>query len=228
MANQPLAFGALVVGGILFEAGIKGKSVTSVVTGTAGPMPSTPTSTITTPAVNLGTLGFGAGASTAAGVTSVATGDNPRGTSIVPAAVINAFNRARGLIGTPYKYGGGHDAAALTESVAAIKASTGIDCSGFVSNVLGPDGAGILSSVQDTATLPSASDIEPGAGSYITVYDRASGSQAHTILSIMGQFFESGGNTTDNPKGGVVALTAAEAKAELAGGGFVQYHPKGL
>src|SRR5262249_43285236 len=50
----------------------------------------------------------------------------------------------------------------------------------------------------------------------------------HTLIDIMGKWFESGGNSKFNPKGGVAQLTAQQAAGELAGGGFQAYHPAAL
>ena len=76
-----------------------------------------------------------------------------------------------------------------------------------------------------TSGLPGV--LQKGKGQYVTVYDRATGAEMerHTIIDVLGKFFESGGNSKDNPSGGVSQLTNAQAAGELSGGGFVAYHP---
>jgi TP901 family phage tail tape measure protein len=140
----------------------------------------------------------------------------------VPAGVATMLATAKALVGTRYTHGGGHDG---WDPVEALK-KIGVDCSGFVSQVLHT--GGVLSNPLTTSGLPGSPGIASGAGKYVTIYDRPSGSQAHELIDILGKYFESGGNPKDNPKGGVSLLTAAQAKGELAGGGFEAFHPTAL
>ncbi len=140
----------------------------------------------------------------------------------VPAGVVTMLSTAQALIGTKYTSGGGHDG---WDPIQALK-QIGVDCSGFVSQVL--HRGGVLSSPLTTSGLPGAPGIAAGAGKYVTVYDRPTGSQAHELIEILGHYFESGGNPKANPSGGVSLLTAAQAKTELAGGGFEAFHPTAL
>jgi hypothetical protein len=139
-----------------------------------------------------------------------------------PAAVTKMLALAESLIGAPYSKA--NHAAAFTETSAQIK-QFGIDCSGLVSVLLGPKGAGVLSSAQTTQGLPGY--LTPGKGQDVTVYDRHTGAtdQEHTLIDIMGKYFESGGNPQYNPGGRVRQLTSAQAQGELAGGGFEAFHP---
>jgi hypothetical protein len=137
--------------------------------------------------------------------------------------VLNMLQLAQELVGAPYSKAG--HAAAFNETVAQIK-KFGTDCSGLVS-VLLKEGISGIKAAQTTQGLPTAAGLAPGAGKYITVYDRHTGpvGDEHTIISILGHFFESGGNSKFNPSGGVSALSLAQARGELAGGGFEAFHP---
>lgn len=142
------------------------------------------------------------------------TGDKPQDSALKGSALSNATHAANALVGASYTWGGGH---AGWQSLASLR-SGGIDCSGFVSAVL--HAAGLkMSGPQTTAGLPSY--LAGGQGRYITVWDRADGSQAHVIININGQFYESGGRINN----GVVKMTPLQAQQELSGGGFVPYHP---
>lgn len=117
--------------------------------------------------------------------------------------------------GSPYEWGGGHST--NSEHVGAVK--QGIDCSGFVSWLMGKNGLGIWNSPQTTETIPNAQGIESGRGSKITIFDNAS---EHVIIKIGGQFWASEGGV------GVHQLGAGEVSAYLNSGAYKAYHPKGL
>jgi cell wall-associated NlpC family hydrolase len=229
VASQPLAFGMILIAGIIGEAAIKGASPTSVVQGTAPPLGGAPTAAGTTSnptgAVTVSSLGFGASTTlsdTAAGDAAAHLGG---GSTSVPSAVANAYNRAMSLIGIPYVYGGGHSVASLTESVAQIKATTGLDCSALVSNVLGPSGAGVLTAPLNTSGLAASPQLIPGAGRFITVYDDSTGAGGltHTFIEVLGQFFQAPQTGQD-----VQQMSAATVNALLAQGTFIKSHPVGL
>jgi TP901 family phage tail tape measure protein len=132
----------------------------------------------------------------------------------VPTGVATMLATAQALLGTKYTSGGGHGG---WDPIAALK-KIGVDCSGFVSQVLHK--GGVLSSPLTTEGLPTAKGLTAGAGKYVTVYDRANaGANSHALIEILGKWFESGGNPKFNPKGGVAMLTAAQAGGELASGG---------
>ena len=137
--------------------------------------------------------------------------------------VLNMLKLAQELVGGPYNNQAGHSAA-FNETVAQIK-KFGTDCSGLVS-VLLKEGISGIKSAQNTTGLVTQAGLAPGAGKYVTVYDRANaGANSHTLIEILGKYFESGGNSKYNPSGGIAQLTTAQAAGELAGGGFVAYHP---
>jgi hypothetical protein len=127
-------------------------------------------------------------------------------------------NMADSLIGKPYVSGGGHGSWAP---------QNGYDCSGFVSAVLGS--AGVVASPQTTQTLPSQPGLAAGPGQYVTIYDRdtsADPGQDHVIIDINGTWFESGGNSADNPSGGVAQINPP-SQAYLSTFNL-QLHPVGM
>ncbi len=130
---------------------------------------------------------------------------------------------AYSAVGGPYSQAN-HDSFGRT---AAELRQTGTDCSGFVSWVLDQVDRGFGN--QTTVTLPDQPGIHPGVGQYVTMWDRPlPGDQGHVIINILGTWFESGGNSADNPSGGISPMSEAQAVGELSGGGFLPYHLKGL
>jgi hypothetical protein len=149
-------------------------------------------------------------------------------TSAIPVGIAAMLSAANALVGTHYSHVGNHEGTGQYDPIATLK-KIGVDCSGFVSAVLHAGGVSFPGGPQTTTGI--AADLAKGAGPKggVTVYDRANaGGQSHTIISIAGKYYESGGNSQFNPSGGVSALTAAQAKGELAGGGFVAYHPANI
>jgi hypothetical protein len=140
----------------------------------------------------------------------------------IPTGVATMLATAQALLGTKYTSGGGHGSSA-NDPIEMLK-KIGVDCSGFVSRVLAS--GGLPASGLTTSGLPGV--LSKGAGKYVTVADRPEGSQAHTLIDVLGKWFESGGSSKYNPKGGVSMLTAAQAAGELSGGGFQMFHPGGL
>jgi hypothetical protein len=70
------------------------------------------------------------------------------------------------------------------------------DCSGFVSNLVGRHGIGDWSQSYCTPAIPSATDIQPGKGSYVTIWNAANpGDAGHVWLEIRVRYFESAGST---------------------------------
>ena len=106
---------------------------------------------------------------------------------------------AEALDGLPYVYGGGHGGWTL---------SGGYDCSGFVSAVL--HAAGYLTEPVTTQTLSSQPGIVNGPGRWVTIFDRtdaASTTEDHVIIDIDGQWWESGGSSTDGGAARVHRIT---------------------
>ncbi|HEY1690059.1 MAG TPA: phage tail tip lysozyme [Solirubrobacteraceae bacterium] len=141
----------------------------------------------------------------------------------IPVGVATMLKTAQALVGTGYTSGGGH---AGWDPVAALK-QIGVDCSGFVSQVL-HSGGSPLSNPLTTEGLAQTNALTKGHGKYVTVFDRANaGENSHALIDVLGHYYESGGNPEYNPRGGVTALTKAQAEGELSGGGFVAYRPTG-
>jgi cell wall-associated NlpC family hydrolase len=138
-------------------------------------------------------------------------------TSASDPRIQSMLQEANGLLGKPYVWGGGHD---------NFGPQSGYDCSGFVSAVL--HAGGYLSSPQDTETLPTAAGIESGPGQYVTIYDRTTpGQEGHVIMSIDGQFYESGGQSGTWGGGGGVEQISTPSASYLST--FNQIlHPEGL
>jgi cell wall-associated NlpC family hydrolase len=145
----------------------------------------------------------------AASVGTATSASDPRIQSMV--------QEANSLLGKPYLWGGGHN---------DFGPQSGYDCSGFVSAVL--HAGGYLTSPQDTETLPSAAGIESGPGQYVTIYDRTTpGQEGHVIMSIDGQFYESGGESSTWGGGGGVEKISTPSASYLST--FNQIlHPEGL
>jgi cell wall-associated NlpC family hydrolase len=138
-------------------------------------------------------------------------------TGSAPAQVQAMVNMANSLVGKPYVIGGGHG---------GWGASSGYDCSGFVSAVL--HAGGYLSQPVDTTALPNQTGMQPGPGQYVTVYDRAlPGQSGHVIIQLGGQFYESGGSHGAWGGGGGVEKIATPSAAYLASFPTV-LHPSGL
>jgi hypothetical protein len=100
---------------------------------------------------------------------------------IGPGTVNKMQSAARGWLGLPYVYGGGHGGFGPSGG--------GFDCSGFVSAVLGVGGA-IGSPMAVRQPLQGA--LVPGPGKYVTVGIRgSSGKNAHTMIKVGSRYFES-------------------------------------
>ena len=131
------------------------------------------------------------------------------------------FAAAKNIIGLPYVWGGGHGS----------WDASGYDCSGAVSYVL--HAANLLSSPEATGGLVDFG--VSGPGKYITVgvtNDPGGPGGGHTMIDMFGQFFESGGQSSQGPhwdhgwsqsfdqyrhpagyaQGGVLGVPASESK----------------
>ena len=97
------------------------------------------------------------------------------------------------------------------------------DCSGFASWVLS-HASPAFAQDPTTVDIPSTAGVAPGAGQYITIWNRAlPGDAGHVILDIMGSWFESGGQQSGGPH----QMTAAAAQSEISGG-LQPFHILGL
>ena len=107
-----------------------------------------------------------------------------------PAGAQRMLAAARAVIGSSYNQGN-HDA--VSDAPAMIM-QLGTDCSGFVSYLMGPNGAGLWSQSYVTNTMSAAPNLQPGigtAGHYVTIYNNPlPGNAGHVFIDIDGQWFE--------------------------------------
>lgn len=126
---------------------------------------------------------------------------------------------AKAALGGTYSQAN-HDAVADTAS--QIQRS-GTDCSGFVSYLMGPNGIGAWSQSYATPSIPSAPAMQPGQGSYVTIWNNANpGDAGHVWIEILGQYFESSGS------GGVHQMDQSEVNTYLKSGQYQPFHPAGM
>jgi hypothetical protein len=197
--NQAVSFGLLAVGGITLTKALTGASFSNVVKGHPG--------TISKTGDQLTVAGVG---TTAA---NIATG-----------SVAKVLAMAGALVGTPYNQAG--HAAAINSTVAAVK-QLGTDCSGEVSDLMGPNGLGIWSTSYATPDIPNAPGISAGKGTQITLWNNAAaGSAGHVWIEFdlaggIKRYFEEAGGV------GSHEMTASEAANYIASGQYQPYHPTG-
>ena len=121
--------------------------------------------------------------------------------------------------------GGGYNQAnhdAVSDSASQIQ-QQGTDCSGFVSFLMGPNGLGDWSQSYATPSIPTAPGIQPGQGSYVTIWNNANpGNAGHVWIEILGQYFESSGS------GGVHQMDQSEVNQYLNSGQYQPFDPAGM
>jgi hypothetical protein len=111
---------------------------------------------------------------------------------------------------------------AVSDSASQIQ-QQGTDCSGFVSYLMGPNGIGGWSQSYATPDIPTAPGIQPGKGSYVTIWNNPNpGDAGHVWIQILGQYFESSGS------GGVHQMNQSEVNAYLNSGQYQPFHPAGM
>jgi hypothetical protein len=126
---------------------------------------------------------------------------------------------AKSALGGTYNQGN-HDA--VSDTASQIQ-QQGTDCSGFVSYLMGPNGIGDWSQSYATPGIPTAPGIQPGQGSYVTLWNNANpGDAGHVWIEIMGQYFESSGS------GGVHQMDQSEVDQYLKSGQYQPFHPTGM
>ncbi|HKO28460.1 MAG TPA: hypothetical protein VJU80_13450 [Solirubrobacteraceae bacterium] len=126
---------------------------------------------------------------------------------------------AKAALGGAYNQGN-HDAVA--DSAGQIQ-QLGTDCSGFVSYLMGPNGIGGWSQSYATPSIPSAPGLQPGQGSYVTIWNNPNpGNAGHVWIEILGQYFESSGS------GGVHQMDQGEVNHYLKSGEYQPFHPAGM
>jgi hypothetical protein len=111
---------------------------------------------------------------------------------------------------------------AVSDTASQIQ-QQGTDCSGFVSYLMGPNGIGAWSQSYATPNIPSAPNVQPGKGSYVTIWNNPNpGNAGHVWIEIMGQYFESSGS------GGVHQMDQGEVNSYLNSGQYQPFHPAGM
>jgi hypothetical protein len=126
---------------------------------------------------------------------------------------------AKAAVGGAYNQGN-HDA--VSDSASQIQ-QVGTDCSGFVSYLMGPNGIGDWSQSYATPSIPTAPGMQPGQGSYVTIWNNPNpGNAGHVWIEILGQYFESSGS------GGVHQMDQAEVNDYLKSGQYQPFHPAGM
>ena len=126
---------------------------------------------------------------------------------------------AKAALGGAYNQGN-HDA--VSDSGGQIQ-QMGTDCSGFVSYLMGPNGIGDWSQSYATPSIPTAPGVQPGRGSYVTIWNNPNpGNAGHVWIEILGQYFESSGS------GGVHQMDQAEVNDYLKSGQYEPFHPAGM
>ena len=146
------------------------------------------------------------------------------GQASVTGTVGKALSLAQALVGAPYSMAG--HAGAISETVAQVK-QLGTDCSGYVSDLMGPNGLGIWNTAYATPNIAGAPGIMPGKGSQVTLWnDPAPGSAGHVWIEFdlpggVSRYFEEASGV------GAHEMTAAQAQQYLSSGQYQPYHPQG-
>lgn len=159
----------------------------------------------------------------ALGVTSAQTTSELLPAGSGPAGAQRMLAAAQAVIGATYNQGNHDD---VSESEATVR-QLGTDCSGFVSWLIGPNGAGLWSQTYTTVTMSQAPNLEPGtgtAGHYVTIYNNPlPGNAGHVFIDIEGRWFEDAGGI------GVHQMDASEVQSYLESGQYTQiFHPVGM
>jgi hypothetical protein len=186
--NLPLAFGALLTGGLVLQKGIEATKA-----------------------------GF-------TGASQDTTGTGTGSTAMASGTASKALALAAALVGSPYSVAEHADAINMT--VAQVK-QLGTDCSGYVSDLMGPNGLGIWSTAYATPGIPSAPGIVAGRGSQITLWNNAApGAAGHVFIQFglgngQSRWFEDAGGI------GAHEMSASEVSSYMASGAYQPYHPQG-
>jgi hypothetical protein len=155
----------------------------------------------------------------AAGSLSSTLGVPTTGASTALSAATKMLAAAQAALGGAYNQGN-HNA--VSDSSSQIR-QMGTDCSGFVSYLMGPNGIGTWSQSYVTPNIPSAPGIQPGKGSYVTIWNNPNpGDAGHVWIEILGQYFESSGS------GGVHQMDQSEVNQYLNSGQYQPFHPAGM
>ena len=158
-------------------------------------------------------------ASSAANDLPTSLGQSGVGGTTGLSAAAKMLAAAKAAVGGSYNQGN-HDA--VSDNAGQIL-QQGTDCSGFVSYLMGPNGIGDWSQSYCTPGIPTAPDIQPGKGSYVTIWNNPNpGDAGHVWIEILGQYFESAGST------GVHQMDPSEVNMYLKSGDYQPFHPAGM
>jgi hypothetical protein len=161
----------------------------------------------------------GAPASSTAGGLPTSLAQAGGGTPTALSVAARMLAAAHAAVGGAYNQGN-HDAVSDT---AGQILQQGTDCSGFVSYLMGPNGIGDWSQSYCTPGIPTAPDMQPGKGSYVTIWNNPNpGNAGHVWIEILGQYFESAGST------GVHQMDPSEVNMYLNSGDYQPFHPAGM
>jgi len=182
MANLPLTFFEFLAGGVLVTAGVTGASLGDTIQGKiSGIKP-----LVGAPSQSQ----FSSTSGSVTGASGTATGN--AATALTAAEAVSALN-------LPYS---------TSVQTSGPLAGFRQDCSGFVDYLL--EKMGVEVNGATTVDLPQY--LQSGQGQQVTVWNLPNpGQLGHVIISIAGQWFESGGMSGGGPH----QMTPAQAAAEL-------------
>jgi hypothetical protein len=139
-----------------------------------------------------------------------------------PARVQKMLLAAKAVLGSQYSNVlVNHDA--VDDTPAQIMRH-GTDCSGFVSYLMGPNGASLWTQSYATPEMSQAPHLEQGPGHYVTIRNnKLAGNFGHVFIEIDGHWFEDAGGV------GVQEMKAAEVEMYNHTGLYTQtFHPAGM
>jgi hypothetical protein len=172
-----------------------------------------------TPVASDATSAGGLSPFVASGAVSTSLGVSGVGGTTGLSGAAQMLAAAKAALGGSYNQGN-HDA--VSDSASQIQ-QMGTDCSGFVSYLMGPNGIGDWSQSYATPGIPTAPGVEPGQGSYVTIWNNPNpGDAGHVWIEILGQYFESSGS------GGVHQMDQSEVDEYLKSGQYQPFHPAGM
>ncbi len=159
----------------------------------------------------------------ALGGTAVQTTETNLPAGAGPAGAQRMLAAAQAVLGSHYNQGN-HDAVSDTPATIML---LGTDCSGFVSYLMGPNGAGLWSESYTTDTMSAAPNLQEGGGTsghYVTIYNNPNpGNLGHVFIDVEGQWFE------DNGQDGARQMSAGDVQSYLESGEYTQvFHPVGM
>ena len=140
-----------------------------------------------------GSLPLGADAMSSTALSPVTPGALPMSFGVSGVGATTGLSAAaKMLAAAKAALGGSYSQAnhnAVADSASQIQ-QQGTDCSGFVSYLMGPNGIGDWSQSYATPGIPTAPGIQPGKGSYVTIWNNPNpGDAGHVWIEIMGQYF---------------------------------------